>query len=161
VVVVWFEKKRGQDVKVVLPSVVSGAHAALLGRSLDALSIPNRPVSSDDALLFELVAKNLYILTTNIAGLETLGTVSDLWHSHRELALAVATDVVALQERLAQRRLDRDALLAVFDRAVAADPEHACTGRSAPARLARALDQARNLAVDVPTLAQIARKATP
>lgn len=156
VIVVWFEKKRGTPVKIVLPSVVAGPRAELVSGVLDVLEIPSRRVEAQ-ALPFELVAKNLYILTTNIAGLETRSTVQDLWEHHRETALGVAAEVLSLQERLIGHGLDRERLLAEFARAVAADPEHACTGRSAPARLERALLHAGRLGVDTPVLRRIAR----
>jgi hypothetical protein len=157
VIVVWFEKKRGMDVKVVLPTVIAGPRAHLVSQSLDALAIPNRTVEGPDAVVFELVAKNLYILTTNIAGLETRGTVRDLWQRHRELALGVAHEVLALEERLVGRRLNREALLELLARAVDADPEHPCTGRSALSRLTRARQHAVEHGLDTPTLARIAR----
>jgi hypothetical protein len=161
VIVVWFEKKRGQDVKIVLPTVTFGPRADMIGACLDALAIPNRTVDDEDAMVFELVAKNLYILTTNIAGLETRGSVRNLWEHHRDLALGVAHEVLALEERLVERPLDREALLEAFARAVTADPEHACTGRSAPARLARALRHAGEHGIDTPILARIARSVGP
>src|SRR5690606_23541140 len=57
-VVVWFEKKPGRSVHIVLPSLVYGPKRALLLRVLDRLSIPARELA-DDELPFELVSKNL------------------------------------------------------------------------------------------------------
>jgi ketopantoate reductase len=157
VCVVWFEKKPGRDVHVVQPSVAFGPSAELLVRALAELRIPARAASAaHDELLFELVSKNLYILTTNLAGLMTGGTVSDLWRKHQPLAHEVASEVLDLQERLAGATLERQLLLARLEQAFAADPEHQCTGRSADERLTRALRHADREGLAVPRLRAIA-----
>lgn len=97
ITVVWFEKKPGQDYKVILPSLVYGPQAGLITGALRSLHIPCRKLTTQQDLLFELVRKNLYILTTNIAGLVSGGTVADLWTSHRALAQQVAQEVLDVQ----------------------------------------------------------------
>jgi len=156
VISVWFEKKPGMDFKVILPSPVFGPRAQLIHDALATLEIPVKRLENEEALLFELVLKNLYILTTNIAGLEAGGTVGELWREHRELAQAVAEEVIALQERLTGRTFDHRALIDAMLEAFEGDPDHQCTGRSAPARLERALEHGRREGIDLPTLAQIA-----
>ncbi len=156
VISVWFEKKPGMDFKVILPSPVFGPRAQLVHDALATLEIPVKLLGSEGELLFELVLKNLYILTTNIAGLEAGGTVGELWREHRELAQAVAEEVIALQERLTGQTFDHRALIDAMLEAFEGDPDHRCTGRSAPARLERALEHGRREGIDLPTLAQIA-----
>lgn len=159
VISVWFEKKKGMDAKVVIASPVFGPHAGLLRSALASLDLPARVVGDEDALLFELVLKNLYILTTNIAGLEAGGNVSELWDQHRKLATDVAADVLDIQESLTGHSLDREALIDGMLQAFAGDPEHKCMGRSAPARLARALAIADEAKLAVPALRRIASRA--
>jgi len=159
VISVWFEKKAGQDVRVLLPSPVYGPAAELLRDSLATIGIPARILTGEDALLFELVLKNVYIVTTNCAGLVTGGTVSALWSDHRELAEGVAREVIRIQETLVGQTLPADALIEGMLGAFAGDPDHQCTGRSAPARLARALRQADEAGLDVPQLRRIAASA--
>jgi ketopantoate reductase len=156
VISVWFEKKQGQDSKVVIPSPAHGPRAKRLAKALATLDIPVRVLERKADLLFELVVKNLYILTTNIAGLRTGGTVSELWQQHEETARAVATDVIALQEALTGRQFDHDALINAMLGAFDGDPAHRCMGRSAPVRLRRALEHAERLGVETPTLNAIA-----
>ncbi len=157
---IWFEKKPGQDVKVVMPSPAQGPHAGTLVRALEALEIPARELRSETELLDELVVKNLYILTTNIGGLAVGGgDVETLWRDHRETAEAVFDDVLALQEALVDQSLDRDALLERMLAAFDGDPAHKCMGRSAPQRLQRALEMAREQGVEVATLAAIGERA--
>jgi len=156
VISVWFEKKKGMDSKVVITSPAYGQFAGLLKEALGSLDIPVAELESEDALLFELVLKNLYILTTNIAGLEVGGNVSELWLNHNELACSVAGDVLDIQEHLTGEALDRRALIEDMLKAFDGDPEHGCMGRSAPARLERALSIADEAGLDVPTLRRIA-----
>ena len=111
VVSVWFEKKPGADPRVLLPSPVYGPGAETVRRALATLEIPARILADESALLFELVRKNLYILTSNIAGLVTGGTVRTLWAEHRDLARAVATDVLDVQQALVGSPLEPDPLL--------------------------------------------------
>lgn len=157
IVVVWFEQKAGQPLKEVLPSVIFGPAAPVLTAALHRVGVRTRTVASEAELLFELVLKNLYILVLNLAGLAVGGSVRELWEEHAELALAVSRDVLDLQEALTGRALPRDALIAGLRHACAADPAHGCRGRTAPERLARALDQAARHGLAVPTLRQLAR----
>ncbi len=151
VISVWFEKKKGQDVKVVVPSPIYGPHAELLADALQSLDISNTLLQDEDQLLFELVRKNYYILTTNIAGLKTGGSVSELWANHEEFARAVTADIYQLQSHLTGVTLDHERLIDAMVVAFEGDPDHQCMGRSAPARLERALQIAdkAGLVVDV------------
>lgn len=156
VAVVWFEKKPGIDVNVVVPTPVAGPRAELLSAALLSSGIPSVVVSSEE-LVEELVVKNLYILIANIAGLETGGSVSDLWTHHEALARAVGTEILAIQEYLLGAPIDSDAayagMLAAFD----GDPDHGTTGRSAPTRLSRALLHAADAGITTEKLDEIAR----
>ncbi|HCS13760.1 MAG: hypothetical protein COS82_02630 [Zetaproteobacteria bacterium CG06_land_8_20_14_3_00_59_53] len=157
VISVWFEKKKGMDSRVVITSPAFGEFALLLKDALGSLDIPVRELSSEAELLFELVLKNLYILTTNIAGLECGGNVRELWLEHNDLACAVAGDVLDIQEHLTGQEFDRAALIEGMLAAFDGDPAHGCMGRSAPARLERALFIADDAGLEVPTLRRIAK----
>lgn len=152
---VWFEKKRTKPLHVVLPTIVAGPAASSVVDALAALDLPAEEVP-EPRLLFELVKKNLYILTSNIAGLKVGGTVGELWTDHRALARDVAAEVLAIQAWLAGTALPEHELIDGLVGAFEADPGHGCTGRSAPARLARALDHADAAGLAVPTLRSIA-----
>ncbi len=158
IISVWFEKKKGMDFKVLMPSPAFGPKAELLRQALGTLEIPVRVLDSEDDLLFELVLKNVYILTTNICGLVTGGNVADLWENHNALARKVANEVMDIQEYLTGRKLDREKLMQGFADAIAADPEHMCMGRSAPARLQRALAIADEAGLPAPKMREIADK---
>jgi ketopantoate reductase len=139
VISVWFEKKKGQDAKVLISSPAFGPQADLLANALQRLSIPTHTVATAADMLYELVRKNVYILTTNISGLITGGNVDQLWQQHRDLAREVANEVIDIQEFLTKTKFDREQLIAGMVEGIEGDLQHMCMGRSAPGRLARAL----------------------
>lgn len=156
VISVWFEKKKGQDAKVLIPSPAFGPQAGLLKTALGSIDIPVTIIDDESRLLFELVRKNVYILTTNICGLETGGTVGELWSKHRELAETVASEVIRIQEKLTGQSLQSDTLVSGMVEAFEGDLEHKCMGRSAPARLQRVLGLADSFGLEVPRMKAIA-----
>lgn len=156
IISIWFEKKKGRDSKVLIPSPAFGPHSGLLQQALAALDIPVNQLDNEGDLLFELVVKNLYIVTTNVAGLKVGGNVGELQNQHGALMRDVANEVLSIQETLTGSTFNNDALITAMQKAMNADPEHKCMGRSAPARLERALAQAAAANLAVPTLQGIA-----
>ncbi len=155
VISVWFEKKKGQDYKVLIPSPAFGPKAGLLKEALGAIDIPCRVLNNEDELLHELVLKNVYIITTNVAGLVSGGTVSELWQNHEELARAIANEVMDIQEWQTGKSFEHEALIRDMLVAFDGDPEHKCMGRSAPARLQRALAIADKAGIAAPGMREI------
>ena len=113
-------------------------------------------LTDKEALLHELVLKNVYILTTNISGLEVGGNVGRLWAEHNAVAYDVASDVITLQEALIGQRLNRHELINGMVKAFDGDREHICMGRSAVARLQRALSLAAEKGLSLKVLEKIA-----
>lgn len=160
VIVVWFDKKKGRPFVAVLPTPVAGPAAGLVIRSLQVIDVPCWEIPVEERL-YQMVRKNLYILTINIAGIRAGGTVSELWEHHRELAEGVAGEVLDLQEWLAGEPLPRERLMTGLLEGFAGDPKHICMGRSAPVRLRRALRLAREAGIPTPWLDDIARELAP
>ena len=158
VISVWFEKKKGQDYKVIIPSPVYGPGAELMAHSLASINIPCKQLDKPDELLYELVRKNVYILTTNIAGLVTGGTVGELWSQHQDLACEIANEVIELQQWLTGATLENQPLIEGMVTAFNGDLDHKCMGRSAPARLQRAIELADKAGLAVAKLREIAQK---
>jgi len=159
VIPVWFEKKKGSDAKPLLPSPIHGPQTETVMAALRAVELPCTRIANQDELLYELVRKNLYILTTNIAGLRTGGNVGDLWHQHRDFVLVVQDEVMDIQDWLTGRKNDRGRLIKGLVEAIEADPAHLCTGRSAISRLARALRHADDGNLAVPILREVGKSA--
>jgi len=160
VISVWFEKKKGQDYKVLVPSPVYGGGAPLIEAAMGSLDIPTWELGSHDELQYELVRKNVYILTTNITGLELPpGTdVGVMWSEHQTLAREIAGEVMEIQFKLIGKELDRDKLIEGMVEGIQGDLEHKCMGRSAPGRLKRNLGFADEFGLAVPKLRAIAAK---
>lgn len=160
VAVVWFEKKRGRAAHVVRTTRIGGPQAELLVRALDAVDLPARAIEARD-LAFELVRKNVYIVVSNLAGLAVGGTTGELGGAHRELACALADDVIAIEEARLGVVLPRESLVECMLLDFAKDPAHGTMGRSAPERLARALARADRAKLEVPAIrALTAKRAT-
>jgi len=155
VISVWFEKKKGQDSKVIIPSPAYGPHANLIKDALATLDISCKVLNNKEELLFELVRKNVYILTSNLAGLVVGGNVSELWAQHRDLATNIVDDVLKIQEKLTETQLSAKPYIAGMIEAIEGDPNHKCMGRSAPQRLKRALQQAHDFNIETPALNRI------
>jgi len=152
VAVVWFEKKKTIATNVILPTPVAGPWAEPLVDALRTIDVAAETITRD-ALPAALVAKNVYILTANLGGLAVGGgTVAALWKEHRETAEAIAREAIAIQSAVLGAPLDAEALLRELERAFLADPDHGAMGRSAPARLERALAAAEAHGVDVPAM---------
>ena len=158
VMAIWFEKKQGMDVKEILPTAVYGSNALIVKDTLDSLDISCNIINDEKRMLFELVKKNVYVFTINIAGLEVNGTVGELWGNHQELAKQVADEIMDIQERLTTWKLPREELLEEVIQAFHKEPDHKCRGRAAPDRLERALRHAGLYDIKAPALKKIKDK---
>jgi len=155
VISVWFEKKKGMDVKVLRPSPLFGPRADLMADALEGIGVPCRRLDTADELLKELVIKNVFVYMINICGLKTGGTTGRLWKEHTDLARQVAAEIIALQESLTGASLARDEIMAGVAAGIAGDPGHTCMGRSAPGRLSRFLTMADQTGIVADTIRSI------
>jgi hypothetical protein len=153
--VVWFEKKHRRPVNPLFPTAIYGPRAHLLAEGLEALDIPARILREPEELNHQLVLKNVYILTANIAGLVGDETLGGLLENQPELLESVFDEVLRLQEAMTDRDLDREALWGDLRRGFEAHPEHRSKGRSAPERLQRAILSAERLGLSLPWLSSI------
>ena len=162
VISVWFEKKKGKDYHVLRPSPVYGSKAAMIAESLAMIRIPCKVLSGREELVFELVLKNVFVFTINIAGLllEEGTTTSDLWEKHQKLAREVAKEVIDVQEFLAGRKFDREELIEGFLEGVEGDPHHICKGRAAAGRLIRMVELANEAGLKIQTIRDIRRRTS-
>jgi hypothetical protein len=158
VAVVWFTKKRGIDVQATQASPVHGPHAEMIESALGSLDIPTQRVNDSGDMLLEMVYKNLHILTMNLAGLATGATLGELADEHRELTEAVANEVLDLQAWLTGTPIRRDLLLERLWVGFHRHSDLQGMGRSAPARLARAIAQADEAGLEMPRLRAIRDK---
>jgi hypothetical protein len=157
VISVWFEKKKGREYKVLIPSRVHGPKAGIIAESLEDIEIPCKILSSPDELLYELVLKNIFVLTINIAGLvlEDGTTTETLWTHHNDFARSIADEAIEVQERLTGATFQRQNLIDGLAEGVYGDPKHKCRGRAAQGRLTRVLDIADEAGLEIPRIRDI------
>lgn len=155
VISVWFEKKKGMDVNPIRSSPVFGPGSVAVHGALAEIGIPSRILADEKELLFELVAKNVFVFTINIAGLKTGGTVGNLWSRHRDLAVRIARDVMDVQESVTGVSLSSQRLTEALAEGIMGDPSHRCTGRAAPMRLERIRALADEAGLAVPAIREI------
>jgi len=157
IISVWFEKKKGIEYKVLIPSCVHGPKAGLIAESLKDIEIPCKILSSADELLYELVVKNVFVLTINIAGLvlEEGTTTETLWIQHNDFARSIAGEVIDVQEWLTEATFQRKRLIDGLAEGVYGDPQHKCKGRAAQGRLTRVLDIADKAGLEIPRIRDI------
>ena len=109
-------------------------------------------------MTFELVRKNIYILSSNICGLEVQGNVGQLKQQNPLLLDKVTDDILKIQQYLTGISFNKNDLLKAVETAFNGDKEHQCMGRSAPARLQRALEIAHTANIEVDELERIKSK---
>ena len=118
---------------------------------------PCKILSSADELLYELVVKNVFVLTINIAGLVLKeGTTTEtLWTDHNDFARSIADEVIEVQEWLSGAAFQRMRLIDGLAEGVYGDPQHKCRGRAAQGRLTRLLDAADEAGLDIPRIREL------
>lgn len=156
VTVVWFEKKKELELTNILRSPSFGSNAAIISNALQAVDVPAPILENEQDLLYELVRKTVYILTVNIAGLVENCTVGNLWNQHKSLALEIAEEVILIQESLIGKQLPHEKLMNGMVEGIKDCPHRCCLGRSALARLKRALNYAEQANLKTPKLMEIA-----
>jgi len=157
---VWFEKKKGMDTNPILPTPMFGPHAEVIAESLKGIDIPCEAMATQEDMLLQLVQKNVFVYTINIAGLflEDGTTTSTLWEQHQELALNVANDAIGVQEAVIGKTLSREKLIDGLVKGFEGDPHHTCKGRSAPGRLTRIIELADEKGVEIKFIRALAGK---
>jgi hypothetical protein len=159
VAIVWFERKSGQPPRVILPTRVAGPNAVAIVEALDRAEIAADAIQRSE-LGTELVAKNAYILVTNVAGLDVGGTTGALSTEHTALRDTLLSEVIAVQRALVSIPFDADAARARAIEAMVADPAHVNAGRTAIVRAKRLLENAAKHRVDVPTVRAIVGRSS-
>ncbi len=159
VFVVWFERKPGKPITPLLPSIVYGPQQDVIKCAMDSLAIPCEIASGNTAMLTELIAKNAYIWTVNIAGLD-VGSVTTgaLLTDHASLVEALIEESIAVQEAIIGQNFDALDITRRIKQALTADPNHGAGGRSAKRRLERFLAYAEDVGVKVPQAYMIGKR---
>ncbi len=159
ILVVWFERKPGKPITQLIPSVVFGPQQEAIAQAMDYLQLGCTQAHSEREILLQLVIKNAYIWTTNIASLAVGGTTGELWEKHRDLAQRLIREAVGVQAALIGEPFDPEAVRSRVQDAMVADPDHKAGGRSARRRLERFLAHAHTAGIEVAGAEEIAAAA--
>jgi hypothetical protein len=160
VISVWFEKRKNMPVTPYFPTMAYGPQADIVIEALTEQDIPVARINESDQLLFELVRKNVWIITLQVAGLITRGTIGEVWQNHRSDCTEIAENVLDVQEALADKKLPRVRLIEQMRQDFEAQPGKSTSGRSAVGRLERAVQKADKYNLAVPRLRSILSTVT-
>jgi len=157
--IVWLSKKKGRPVEIARPSTLHGPHAAFFAELHDALDLPHETV--DDAGLHRLlVAKFAFILGINTLGLVENLTLGAWLDKDESLVDAVLHDAVVLGQAHLEDQVDAAQAVAEAKEAMRNLAHYPAKGRTAAARLARALDDAEAMALQLEAFAKVAAQAS-
>ena len=153
IISVWFEKKAHTPIKQLIASPVYGKQAEALAAALRSISVDTKIINTMPDMVFELVVKNTYIITTNLVGLVLPdgANVQDMV-AKKSLFEQIGQEVLAVQQALSKCSFEWDAICDAVTAACAGDWAHQCKGRSAPARLERIRTTAQQLNISIPTI---------
>jgi hypothetical protein len=157
VLVPWLLKKRGTPLMVARVSPVFGPQAALVEELHRALLLPCETLRSERALYQALVEKYAFILTIN-----ALGSLRDrtlqLWLQEDPfLVRALARETAALGAVLCESTVDLAGCERAVEEAMRALGTIAARGRSAEARVKRALEHGERLGIALPELTRASK----
>jgi len=155
ITVVWFEKKKNLPVTPILYSPSYGDNAPLIADALQAMDIPAPILETEEAILYELVRKTVYILTVNIAGLVNNCTVGELWENNQSFATTLAHEIIQVLEYLTEQTLPHDRLIMGMGEGIHDCPGRFCLGRRASQRLERVIKYAQEAKLTTPELTKI------
>jgi hypothetical protein len=152
VLVPWLLKKRGVPVSVARATPVRGPQSELVCELHRALELPVVALDSEPALHQALIEKYTFILTVNTLGLlrdRTLG----LWLQEDPLRVrSVALEAAQLGAVLCEQQVDLEACVGVVTEAMLALASIGARGRTAEARVRRALEHGEQIGLELPEL---------
>lgn len=157
--VVWLNRKEERPAEVARPTVVHGRHAGVMARIHAALRLPCRVVTEPAALHAELVAKYAFIVCVNGLGVLAPLTVGEWLARDPGQVRRLLQEGVAVGEARLGQAVDRAAAIAAGEEALRALVHMPVRGRTARARIERAVAAARARGVAVPALDAIVAAA--
>lgn len=151
IAIAWFSKKEGRPVEVARESAVSGPHAALISRLINSAGAPCVEVDSPERDL-HLVAKFAFIFAINALGMIENLTLREWIASNRERCEAAVQDGIRLGCAHLGASVDEARATAMAIEGMEGLGDYPARGRSAPARMKRARQDAEAFALNLPTL---------
>lgn len=152
VAVVWISKKKGRPVEVGGPTQVFGPHAEHVALLHRAMALPIDTLQEEGELGQALVDKYAFILTINALGLAENRTLGEWLAADAKRVEATAAEAALLGAALLGRSVDQKKTQAAVALGMEALSHYPARGRTAPARVQRALADAARFDLNLPTL---------
>jgi hypothetical protein len=159
VMVPWLLKKRGSPELVGRATRVHGAHADLVAALHRVLGVPCTTLEDAAAVHQALVEKYAFILTINALGLLHDATLGELLELEPVRVKALSAEATRLGALLEQANVDETASVSATYEGMRALATIRARGRTAAARVKRALGEARALGLELSVLEALAKEA--
>lgn len=157
VLTVWLSKKKGRPIEVARTSSAYGPYASLFHRIHEALDLPSVTLRSLPELQVEIAAKYTFILTINALGMVENLCLGDWLDKDAERVARLINDARLLAEAHLSAEVDATQIRSVVMEAMEGLRDYPAKGRSAAARLDKALLDAANFSLALPALTDIAK----
>jgi hypothetical protein len=148
----WVLKKKGLPVTVLRSTPLFGKHAGTMERIHAALGLPTECLPDRNALNAALVSKYAFILTINVLGVLEDRSVGEWLDGGGPQVRAVAGDAIQLAEAYAETPVDGALVLNEILEGMEGLRPFPARGRTAQARLERALKDATGFGLTLPEL---------
>lgn len=157
VLVVWLSKKKGRPVEVARPTFAFGRHARLAVEMHRALDLPAQILEDEVALHQELVSKFSFILAINALGVVENLTLGAWLEKDRARVMALADEARLLAEAHLGASVDAEYVELAVVEAMTALHDYPARGRTARARVERAVRDAAAYGLSLPRLVEVSR----
>jgi hypothetical protein len=157
VLVPWVLQKAGLPTVVARPSPLYGAQADLFAEIFAAQKLAHVRLQHETELAQALVDKYTFIVTINALGVASDRALGVWLQEDPVLVARLCSEAAQLGQALVERPIDPALASLATHEAMAALAAIPARGRTARARVDRALDHARRLGLSLPALAGMAR----
>lgn len=157
ILTVWLSKKKGRPIELARTSSAFGPHAALFHQIHQALDVPSVVLDTRAELHADIAAKFTFILTINALGLVENLSLGQWLEKDPAQVSRLIDEARALAQAHLQAQVDAAETRHRVMEAMEGLRDYPAKGRSAQARLKKALSDAERFALELPALRNIAR----
>lgn len=156
ILTVWLSKKKGRPIEVARTSSAFGPHATRFHQMHNALDLPSIVLDTRSALHGDIAAKFTFILTINALGLLENLSLGQWLEKDATQVSHLIDEARALAQVHLQEEVDAAQIRRWVMEAMEGLRDYPARGRSAEARLKKALSDAERFALELPALRKVA-----